>query len=257
MEEADLKPHRSRYWLNAKEKDTDPEGFARAAADVCAAYLGAPDAHMRGEHVICTDEKTGMQALSRIARTKPTAPGRVELQEFEYRRHGTLCLTANFEVATGEICSYTISPTRTVVEFADHLERTVADDPDGRWTFVADHLNTHLSPFLVQQVARWCGITDDLGEAGKRGVLQSRASREAFLSDPTHRIRFIYTPRHCSWLNQVEIWFSVLVRRLLKRGDFRSLDELRERIVAFIKYFNAALAHPYAWTYTGRALKAA
>lgn len=256
MEEADLKPHRSRYWLNAKTKDKDPEAFARAAAEVCDVYRNAPEAHMRGEHTISTDEKTGMQALARIAPTKPTMPGLVERIEFEYKRQGTLCLTANFEVATGEICSYTISPTRTVVEFVEHIERTIAEDPGGSWIFVADHLNTHLSPPLVERVARWCGIVDDLGKAGKSGILKSRASREAFLADPTHRIRFVYTPKHCSWLNQVEIWFSVLVRRLLKRGDFKSLDALRDRIEAFIKYFNETLAAPYRWTYTGRALKA-
>lgn len=212
---------------------------------------------MRGEHVLSTDEKTGIQALSRIAPTKPTMPGLVERREFEYERNGTLCLTANFEVATGEIHSYTISPTRTVVEFADHVKRTISEDPQGAWTFVADHLNTHLSPVLVEAVAGWCGITEDLGIAGKKGILKSRASRAAFLADPTHRIRFVYTPKHCSWLNQVEIWFSVLVRRLLKRGEFKSRAELRERIEAFILYFNETLAKPYRWTYTGRALKAA
>lgn len=257
MEEADLKPHRSRYWLNAKAKDTDPEAFARAAADVCDVYRRAPEAHMRGEHIVSTDEKTGIQALGRIAPTKPTKPGLVERMEFEYKRNGTLCLTANFEVATGEICSYTISPTRTVVEFADHIERTIAEDPQGSWTFVADHLNTHLSPLLVERVATWCGVGDDLGKAGKVGILKSRASRAEFLADPAHRIRFVYTPKHCSWLNQVEIWFGILVRRLLKRGSFKSTTELRERIEAFIKYFNETLAHPYRWTYTGRALKAA
>jgi transposase len=243
--------------LNAKTKDTDPEAFALAAADVCDVYRRAPEAHMRGEHVVSTDEKTGMQALVRIAPTKPMKPGLIERFEFEYKRNGTLCLTANFEVATGEICSYTISPTRTVLEFVGHIERTVSDDPQASWTFVADHLNTHLSPPLVEWVAASCGITDDLGKAGKTGILKSRASRKAFLAEPAHRIRFVYTPKHCSWLNQVEIWFSVLVRRLLKRGDFKSLDQLRERIEAFIKYFNETLAAPYRWTYTGRALRAA
>lgn len=219
-------------------------------------YRRAPQARENGEHIVSTDEKTGIQALARIAPTKPTKPGQIERFEFEYRRHGTLCLTADFDVTDGTVRSYTISPTRTVPEFVEHVRRAIASDPEGRWTFVADHLNTHLSPPLVQQVATWCGITDDLGKAGKSGVLKSRASRAAFLSDPTHRIRFVYTPKHCSWLNQVEIWFSVLCRRVLRRGDFKSLDQLRERLEAFIAYFNRTLAHPYRWTYTGRALAA-
>ena len=256
MEQADLKPHRSRYWLNAKSKDTDPEGFARAAAEVCDTYRRAPEEHIRGNHVISTDEKTGIQALGRIAPTKPTMPGLVERVEYEYDRNGTLCLIPNFEVATGEIAGYTMGPTRTELDFADHITKTVAPDPNGSWTFVVDHLDIHLSATLVERVARWCAIDDDLGVKGKQGILKNKASREAFLAEPTHRVRFVYTPKHCSWLNQVEIWFSVLVRRLLKRGDFKSLTDLRERIEAFIAYFNETLAKPYRWTYTGRALAA-
>jgi transposase len=177
----------------------------------------------------------------------------VERREHEYKRNGALCLIANFEVATGEIASFTLSPTRTELDFADHIERTVAADLEGTWTFVADRLNTHMSATLVERVARWCGLDEELG---KNGHLKSMESRAAFLSDRSHRIRFVYTPKHCSWLNQVEIWFSVLVRRLLRRGNFESLETLREAITKFIAYFNDTLAHPYRWTYTGRALKA-
>jgi hypothetical protein len=241
--------------FNAKTKDTDPEGFARDCVAVCDAYRGAALAHMLGEHVISTDEKTGIQALERIASTKPSRPGLIEGVEFEYIRHGTLCLTANFEVATGEVVSYTIGPTRNELDFVDHVSRAVATDPAAIWTFVADHLNTHLSATLVEYVAGCCGLSD-LGKKGKSGILATMASREAFLADATHRIRFVYTPKHCSWLNQVEIWFSVLVRRLLKRSSFGSLTELRERIESFILYFNETLAKPYRWTFTGRALAA-
>lgn len=211
---------------------------------------------MRGEHVVCADEKTGIQALERIAQTKPPRPGMIEKIEGEYIRHGTLCLTANFEVATGEIASFTIAPTRNELDFANHVEAMIAPDPTGIWTIVGDNLNTHLSATLVERVATWCGITDDLGVKGKSGVLHNKASRTAFLADPTHRIRLVYTPKHSSWLNQVEMWFSVLVRRLLKRSSFTSLDNLRERIEKFIAYFNTTLARPYRWTYTGRALAA-
>jgi transposase len=256
LEEVDLKPHLSRYWLNAKTKEADPEAFAAAVGEVCEVYRTAAEAHMLGEHVESTDEKTGIQALERAAPTKPARPGMVERFEHEYRRHGTLCLMANFEVATGEITSYTIGETRTEQDFANHIARAVERDPEGRWTFTADQLNTHQSATLVELVARWCGIDEDLGVKGASGVLHTLASRAAFLADPTHRVRFVYTPKHCSWLNQVEIWFSVLVRRLLKRSSFKSLDDLRTRIEAFIKYFNETLAKPYRWTYAGRPLVA-
>lgn len=256
LEEADLKPHLSRYWLNAKAKDTDPEGFARAATAVCDAYRRAPEAYLRGEHTVSNDEKTSIQARGRCAPTKPSMPGLIERVEHEYERNGALCLIANFEVATGEICSFTMGPTRTEMDYVEHIERSIASDPQGSWTFVQDHLNIHRSATLVERVASWCGIDEDLGIKGKSGHLANKQSREAFLADPTHRIRFVYTPKHASWLNQVEIWFSVLVRRLLERGSFTSVDDLRAQITAFIAYFNETLAHPYRWTYPGRALVA-
>lgn len=256
LEEAALRPHRSRYWLNAKTRDTDPEAFAADVQAVCAAYETAAEVRERGVHVVSVDEKTGIQALERIAATKPTRPGLIERFEFEYVRHGTLCLTANFEVGTGKVVSHTVSETRGEVDFAKHIGRTIVADPVGEWVFVADQLNTHKSAALVELIAEACGITDDLGEKGKYGPLHTMATRAAFLADPSHRIRFVYTPKHCSWLNQVEIWFSVLARRVLRRGSFASRDELRIQLDAFIAYFNATLAKPYRWTYTGRALRA-
>ena len=182
----------------------------------------------------------------------PVRPGTAEKLEFEYERHGTLCLTANFVVATGRVEEATIAETRTEPEFAAHIGRTIDTDPDASWIFVVDQLNTHQSEALVGLIAKRCGIDDDLGLKGKSGILETMPTRAAFLSDPTHRIRFMYTPKHCSWLNQVEIWFSILVRRLLKRGSFTSRDHLRLRLLAFIDYFNAVLAKPFKWTYTGR-----
>lgn len=206
--------------------------------------------------MISVDEKTSIQALERTRPKQPMRPGRVERIECDYRRHGTKCLIANLEVATGEVISPTVGPTRTEPDFAAHIGRTIDTDPEASWIFVTDQLNTHQSEMLVRLVAERCGITEDLGVKGKRGILKSMPSRAAFLSDPTHRIRFVYTPKHASWLGQIEIWFSILVRRLLKRGSFRSTDELRERILRFIDYFNRTLAKPFRWTYTGRPLAA-
>jgi transposase len=201
------------------------------------------------------DEKTGMQARERLHETKPVRPGLTERIEFEYRRHGTLCLIANFDVATGKLISPSIGPTRSEKDFAAHIEATLDTDPQAGWVFVADQLNTHYSATLVELIAKRCGIKGDLGEKGKSGVLHSSATRRAFLRNTEHRIRFVYTPRHCSWLNQVEIWFSILARRLLKRASFNSIADLRGRVLDFIHYFNDVLGKPFRWTYTGRPLQ--
>lgn len=212
--------------------------------------------YAQGERVVSTDEKTGIQALERCAETKPMQPGLIERREFEYKRHGTQSLIANFEIATGKIVAPSIGPTRTEADFAAHISRTIATDPQAKWTFLVDQLNTHRSESLVRLVADFCGLTEDLGQKGVSGILQSMPTRAAFLQDESHRIRFVYLPKHTSWLNQVEIWFSILVRRLLKRGNFKSTQDLRDRILAFIDYFNKTMAKPFKWTYKGRPLAA-
>jgi transposase len=242
------------YWLNAQPDD--PAVFADQVAAVCAVYQQAPAFEQQGEHVISTDEKTGIQALERTAPTLPMKSGLVERPEYEYIRHGTLCLIANFNVATGEVVAPTLGPSRTEEDFAAHIAQTITTDPEAPWVFVVDQLNTHKSAALVHLVARMCGIAEDLGEKEKRGVLKSMETRAAFLSDASHRIRFLYTPKHTSWLNQIELWFSILVRRLLKRGNFTSVEHMRERILAFIHYFNTTMAKPFKWTYMGRPLTA-
>lgn len=204
---------------------------------------------------MCVDEMTGVQAKERIAPTKPMRPGQVEKVEFEYKRHGTQCLIGNFEVATGQVIAPTVQQTRGEKDFATHIEQTVATDPEASWVFVADNLTTHTSATLVRWVASVCGIAaESLGKKGTRGALKSVATRRAFLTDAAHRVRFVYVPKHTSWLNQVEIWFSVLARRVLRRGNFRSVADLREKILAYIAYHNRTRAKPYKWTYTGRPL---
>jgi hypothetical protein len=227
--------------------------FADAVETICTVSAYAPLLHALGGHIVSTDEMTGSQALERIAPTKPMRPGQVERREFEYVRHGTLSLIANCDVVTGQGLSPSLGPTRTEADFAAHIARTIDSDSEGVWLFVVDQLNTHQSETLVRLVAEQGGITDDLGVKGEAGVLRSMATRAAFLSDPTHRIQVVYVPKHTSWLNQIESWFSILVRRVLKRGHFVSVEALHGRILEFIAYFNQT-AKPFKWTYTGRPL---
>jgi transposase len=244
-----------RYWERPPEAAAAREAFYQQSEKICALYHRAFALQEQGTHLISTDEKTGIQAIERTQLTLPMYPGRIEYQEFEYKRHGTQCLIANLDVATGQLLRPTIGPTRTEVDFEHHIEQTLSIDPEGEWIFIVDQLNTHQSESLVRLVARHCDLAIELGIKGKSGILQSKKTRAQFLMDETHRIRLAYTPKHASWLNQIECWFSILVRRLLKRASCTSVEELKQRIVDFIDYFNKTMAKPFKWTYKGRPLE--
>jgi hypothetical protein len=242
-----------RYWLTPPK---DEQLDAKIAA-ICTLYRNTPALAEEGERVVSTDELTGVQALERRHPGLPLAPGKVERREFEYIRHGTCSFILSRDVATGQVVAPACGPTRTEADFLAHVQAVVASDPSAtRWHFVVDNLDIHRSASLVRYVTAESQLELDLGEKGKRGVLANRESRAAFLSDPTHRLVFHYTPKHTSWLNQSEIWLSILVRKLLTRGSFTSVEDLRHKVLTFIDYYNHTMAKQFKWTYQGKALVA-
>ncbi len=199
---------------------------------------------------------TGVQAVERIAEDLPMSPEKPIAREFEYERHGTQTVIAGFNVTTGEVHAI-CGDTRKEDDFASFIGNTINDNPNyKKYHFVLDQLNTHKSETLVQLVAGLIDDEQDLGVKGKSGILQSMKTREEYLMNPEHNIVFHYTPKHCSWLNQIEIWFGILMQKVIRRGSFVSKENLKNKILGFIDYFNETLAKPFKWTYRAKPLVA-
>lgn len=222
-------------------------------AEGCELYAKAAERAAIGERTVSMDEMTGVQAIERKWRDLPMQPEHVLRREFEYIRHGTLSLFINLDVVTGKVIETSYGPTRNEADAAAHLQKLIKSDTKAKkWHIILDNSNTHQSETLVRLIAKMEGTKEEtLGEKGKSGHLKSMETRSAFLHDPTHKVVFYYTPKHASWMNQVEIFLSILVRKLLKRGNFRSITDLREQILDFLEYYNHTMAKPIKWTYTG------
>jgi hypothetical protein len=251
LKKGDRKPHRIRYGLTPGGE----EAFDGKVHDICTLSQEAPKLATRGERVGSPDELTGVQALERKPPGLPLAPGKVERRECESMRHGTRTFIITRDVVSGQILKTSGGPTRTQADFLAHIEALVATDPEAtRWPVVVDNLDTHRSASLGYFVATLSNLDIDLAKQGKHGIWKHRQSRAAFLRDPSHRSVVHDTPKHASWLNQIDICLRILVRKLLKRGSCRSVEDLQHKVLAFIAYSNRTMAKPFQWTYQGQAL---
>lgn len=244
----EVHPHKCDYWLNPKIGEL--KSFLLRVHMICYLYVEALFLKEScNTYIICVDEKTGIQALSRIAPDLPPVPGKTRKKEFGYVRNGTTTLLAARSVHDGKVIHHQFSDTHKEHDFVSFVQQCVRKLPqDAKIILIADQFSTHLSESVVKWVSEQIGEKQDLGIKWKKGILKSKISRRLYLEKPDHRIQFFYTPPHCSWLNQIENWFGQLSRQTLRNADFQSVKELKNRIENYIQYFNHLLAHPMKWT---------
>lgn len=258
LDEAQIQPHKVRYWLNPKPDESREQSIR----EICEVYQKAPRRLEAGEVTLSVDEMTAIQAKERIALdlmpepkqagAKKQNPKNKRRIEHEYKRHGTLCLLGAWDVAKGEAFGW-CNPTRKEEDFVSFIEKCTSQYPEAsRLHIVLDNLNTHQSEALVRWVAAKVGTQEHiLGTKGKSGILRNMETRADYLRSEKHPVVFHYTPKHCSWMNQIEIWFGILMRKLLKTASFTSIEALEARILAFIVYFNQTMARPFKWMFQG------
>ncbi len=215
-------------------------------SDICDAYLKQEE----DTAVICVDEKTGIQAKENIKITK-AKNGQVKRVDPEYKRNGTTCLIAGMDIKNGKITGHELGPTRNENDFCDFVASLINKYRNKKLIIVADQLNTHKSESLVRLIADKMNIDCDLGKKGCTGVLKSMKSRMDFLEDRSHQIRFQYTPKHCSWLNQIENWFGRLQKHVIRNGQFGSVLELETKIMNYLEYYNQKWSKPIEWCFGG------
>ncbi|MBK9564306.1 MAG: transposase [Saprospiraceae bacterium] len=218
---------------------------------ICSLILFYISIDSESDYLYSVDEKTGIQAKE-FKELIPQKEGDIKKMEFEYTRHGTTCLTAALNVSTGKIDHYIMEQTRTEEDFVKYISSICQSKGQKcKITFLLDQLNTHKSAGLVKWVAQQIGYTSSLGNKGKEGILKSQESRMAFLESTNHRIRFVYTPKHCSWLNPIENWFSKLQKQRLRNTSFNSVKELEDAITKYISYANIWNAKKLKWVFSG------
>jgi transposase len=225
--------------------------FKKRVELICKLILSIHLKPRPGLHLYSIDEKSGMQALERknICLNKP---GRIKKIEYEYTRHGTTCLMGALNMRTGKLEHYRIQPTRKEEDFDEFVQQILSKIPKAhKVTFILDQLNTHKSESLVRTVAKEIGFKEDLGKKQSHGILKTQASRMEFLENTKHRIRFVYTPKHCSWLNPIENWFGRLQRQRLTGASFESILQLKQKVESYIEYSNEYYAKPYKWKFKG------
>ncbi len=249
-----LQPHRCDYWLFPKIEDW--EEFRERVKLICDLIEKSTNGEETSLKLLSVDEKTGIQALSRHQDHAPDGQGRTLRQESEYIRGGTTGFIGATDVSIGEITNYVISPTRTENDYCQFITQTTnmvfADEKTEKIVILADQLNTHMSESLVRWVVAYCSIIGiELGKKGKDGILKNKQSRKQFLEDPSHKVRFIFTPKHCSWLNPIENWFAKLQTQLLNKGNFQSIEILKQKIQRYIEYYNKYVAKPINWHFEG------
>lgn len=253
LNDVDVRPHKHQYWLHSREKYESPETYNAKIGAINDLYRKAKEASSSEENndtrILSTDEMTGIQALEHKYPDKLPKPGEYSKIEFEYIRHGTLSFIGFYNVINGKMEHPFLNQTRTEDDFVRALDKVISLDPTKRYCIVADNLNTHVSESLVRYVAEQIGDKQDLGIKGKKGILKSMESRAKYLSDTSHRICIYYTPIHCSWMNQIEIWFNIINKRLLRKKSFKSVEELAQSIITFIDQYNRYFAHPFNWKY--------
>jgi len=219
---------------------------------ICQLILAAIKDPDEGPALISVDEKTGIQALERIALEQRVQPGRIRRIEYEYKRNGTTCLMAAQDVGRGKLTHYRLHPTRKEKDFLIFIQQVVAQFPsDKKIIFLADQLNTHLSASLVRWIAEQISFEEDLGKPRQKGILRDMKSRKKFLENPDHRISFVFTPKHCSWINPIENWFGKLQGHVIRFGNFQSVKELENKIIAYIDFYNRCLVKPLKWKFKG------